>query len=181
MTPEIAASAASVDTARRMHATIAAAAMDSPADETLMRAYRDGDGRAFEALYTRHKGGTYRYFLRHVDGDRATADELHQDVWLRVIGSRDRYEPTAKFSTWLYTLARHRLIDHWRTRSGLTLASLEDESVGAQAEESVGATRQIDDEPLRGIAAAPRWGTGGCSAVATRRVPAARRSRTLAR
>jgi RNA polymerase sigma-70 factor (ECF subfamily) len=130
-----------------MHATTSAA-VESPTDESLMRAYRDGDARAFEALYARHKGGTYRYFLRHASGDSATADELHQDLWLRLIGARDRYEPTAKFSTWLYTLARHRLIDHWRTRSGLTLASLEDEAIVAQAEESVGATREVDDEPL---------------------------------
>jgi RNA polymerase sigma-70 factor (ECF subfamily) len=147
MTPEIAASVAPIDTARRMHATTAAV-VESPTDETLMRAYRDGDERAFETLYARHKGGTYRYFLRHASGDGAMADELHQDLWLRLIGSRNRYEPTAKFSTWLYTLARHRLIDHWRTRSGLTLASIEDEAIVAQAEESVGSTREVDDEPL---------------------------------
>jgi len=131
----------------RLNATTAPP-VESSTDVMLMRAYRDGDARAFETLYTRHKGGTYRYFLRHVSGDGATADELHQDLWLRLIGSRHRYEPTAKFSTWLYTLARHRLIDHWRTRSGLTLASLEDEAIVAQAEESVGATREVDDEPL---------------------------------
>lgn len=148
MTLEIAASVAPIDTARRMHATIAAA-VESPTDETLMRAYRDGDARAFETLYTRHKGGTYRYFLRHVSGDGATADELHQDLWLRLIGSRNRYEPTAKFSTWLYTLARNRLIDHWRARQGIEIASLEDVAVGAQAEQSAGATRDVDDEPLR--------------------------------
>jgi RNA polymerase sigma-70 factor (ECF subfamily) len=147
MSLEIAASVARIDTARRMHAT-SPAEVESPADEALMREYRDGDARAFELLYLRHKGGTYRYFLRHANGDRATADELHQDVWLRVVGSRDRYETTAKFSTWLYTLARHRLIDHWRMRSGITLASIEDEAVIAQAEESAGATREVDDEPL---------------------------------
>jgi RNA polymerase sigma-70 factor (ECF subfamily) len=122
--------------------------MEPRTDEALMRAYGQGDVRAFEALHARHKGATYRYFLRHAGGDTATADELHQDLWLRVIGARDRYEAQAKFSTWLYTLARHRLVDHWRSRHGVSLASLEDEAIVLQVEESVAASRDVDDDPL---------------------------------
>jgi RNA polymerase sigma-70 factor (ECF subfamily) len=117
-------------------------------DEALMRAYGQGDARAFEALYARHKAATYRYFLRHAGGDAAMADELHQDLWLKVIGARQRYEARAKFSTWLYTLARHRMVDHWRSRHGVTLASLEDEATVAQAEESVSASRDGSIDPL---------------------------------
>lgn len=113
-----------------------------------MRAYGQGDARAFEALYARHKGATYRYFLRHAGGDTATADELHQDLWLRVIDARGRYEVQARFSTWLYTLARHRMIDHWRSRHGVSLASLEDDDVVVRAEECVAASRDGDDDPL---------------------------------
>jgi RNA polymerase sigma-70 factor (ECF subfamily) len=117
-------------------------------DEALMRAYGQGDARAFEMLYARHKAATYRYFLRHAGGDAATADELHQDLWLRVIGARERYEPQARFSTWLYTLARHRMVDHWRSRHGVTLATLEDEATVAQAEEAMSASRDGSDDPL---------------------------------
>jgi len=113
-----------------------------------MRAYGDGDARAFEALYARHRAATYRYFLRHADGHSATADELHQDLWLKVIGARERYETQAKFSTWLYTLARHRMVDHWRSRHGISLASLEDEATVTQAEESVAASRDGSEDPL---------------------------------
>ena len=56
-------------------------------DETLMLAYARGDAAAFERLYARHKGPTYRYLLRHTS-NRATADELHQDVWMRVVRAR---------------------------------------------------------------------------------------------
>lgn len=118
------------------------------ADEALMRAYGDGDARAFEALYARHKAATYRYFLRHSGGNAATADELHQDLWLKVIGARARYEAQARFSTWLYTLARHRMVDHWRSHHGISLASLEDEATVTQAEESVAAARDGSDDPL---------------------------------
>jgi len=146
MNQAIAASASPLDTAGRMHAT--SFETESCTDETLMRAYARGDARAFETLYARHKRATYRYFLRHAGSDVATADELHQDLWLRVIGARQRYEAQAKFSTWLYTLARHRMVDYWRSRHGVSLQSLEDDVIATQAEESVAADRDVDDDPL---------------------------------
>jgi RNA polymerase sigma-70 factor (ECF subfamily) len=143
----VAASVVPLDTARRMSPTHIAT--DQLPDEVLMRAYGQGDARAFEALYARHKGGTYRYFLRHVAGDAPVAEELHQDLWLRVIAARGRYEPQAKYATWLYTLARNRLVDHWRARHGVSLASLEDEAVAAQAEEHAVSAGEVEDGPLR--------------------------------
>jgi RNA polymerase sigma-70 factor (ECF subfamily) len=143
----IAASVAPVDTARRMQAPTAEQELRT--DEALMRAYGHGDSRAFETLYARHKAATYRYFLRHADGNAATADELHQDLWLKVIGARKRYEAQAKFSTWLYTLARHRMVDHWRSRHGVSLASLEDETTLTQVEDSVSVLRDGSDDPIR--------------------------------
>src|SRR5437764_7756333 len=86
-----------------------------PGDEDLMLAYAAGDAAAFDALYTRHKGGVYRYMLRHC-GERAIADELFQEVWMNVIRARDSYAPTALFTTWLYRIAHNRIVDHWRAR-----------------------------------------------------------------
>jgi len=80
-------------------------------DETLMLAYRDGDAGAFDTLYARHKGPVYRYLRRHA---RAAAEELAQDVWMRVIQARTGYDVRAKFTTWLYTIAHNRLMDHFR-------------------------------------------------------------------
>jgi RNA polymerase sigma-70 factor, ECF subfamily len=51
---------------------------------------------------------------------------LFQEVWMKLIDARARYEPKAKFSTYLYTIAHHRMIDHWR-RNGLTTVSLDDD------------------------------------------------------
>jgi RNA polymerase sigma-70 factor (ECF subfamily) len=96
-------------------------------DESLMQAYGRGNAPAFERLYARHKGPTYRYFLRHTS-DRAAADELQQDVWLAVVRARERYVAGARFTTWLYTLARHRLVDHWRARRGTQFTSLDEAS-----------------------------------------------------
>jgi RNA polymerase sigma-70 factor (ECF subfamily) len=98
-------------------------------DEQLMLAYREGDAGAFEQLYKRHKGALFRFVLRSIR-DRATAEELYQEIWMRAIEARFRYEAQAKFTTWLYTIAHNRLVDHWRKR-GLTLVSLDQEESGA--------------------------------------------------
>src|SRR5262245_36938027 len=84
-----------------------------PADEELMLSYGGGDAGAFEILYRRHRGPLYRFLLRQV-GEAATAEELFQDVWMRVIDSRGRYEARAKFTSWVYAIAHNRLMDFYR-------------------------------------------------------------------
>ncbi len=85
-----------------------------PSDEALMLAYAAGEAPAFEQLYSRHRGKLYHYLLRQLR-DPALADELFQDIWQRVIGARATWKPDAGFATWLYTIAHHRLGDHWRS------------------------------------------------------------------
>lgn len=99
-------------------------------DEELMAAYRGGDARAFETLYARHRTRLFRFVLRSVKA-RAVAEELYQEVWMRVIEARASYAPKARFTTWLYTIAHNRLVDHWRKR-GLTLVVLEADDVPSQ-------------------------------------------------
>jgi RNA polymerase sigma-70 factor (ECF subfamily) len=94
-------------------------------DEDLMLAYRAGDAAAFDALYARHRGGVFRY-LRRQTRNAAVAEELFQDVWMRLIDARARYEPQAKFSTWLYTIAHNRLMDHFRSGRRAALVSYDD-------------------------------------------------------
>jgi RNA polymerase sigma-70 factor (ECF subfamily) len=84
-----------------------------PADEELMLSYGGGDAGAFETLYRRHRGPLYRFLLRQL-GDTATAEELFQDVWMRVIDFRGRYQARAKFSSWVYAIAHNRLMDFYR-------------------------------------------------------------------
>ena len=93
--------------------------MNAPesSDEFLMLAWVAGDAAAFEQLYARHRLKLYRYLLRQLR-DNALADELFQDVWQRVIVARAGWSlPSAEsgFATWLYTIAHHRLGDHWRS------------------------------------------------------------------
>jgi RNA polymerase sigma-70 factor (ECF subfamily) len=82
-------------------------------DAQLMLAYARGEMRAFETLYSRHRGALYRYLTRQArDGE--IANDLFQEVWSRVIVNRTRYEPRAKFRTFLFTLAHNCFIDHCR-------------------------------------------------------------------
>ena len=64
-------------------------------------------------LYSRHRGPLFRFMLHQVR-EHGTAEELYQDVWQRVITARARYQPDARFSTWLFQIAHNRLTDHWR-------------------------------------------------------------------
>lgn len=104
-----------------------------------MLAYGQGDAGAFETLYRRHRGPLYRFVLRAIK-QRSAAEELFQEVWIRVIESRNRYAPQARFTTWLYTIAHNLLVDHWR-KKGLSLVSLDTEDVPL---ESANPARQVE-------------------------------------
>ena len=82
-------------------------------DAQLMLAYGRGEMRAFETLYSRHRAALYRYLVRQ-SRDAEIANDLFQEVWSRVIVIRARYEPRAKFRTFLFTLAHNCFIDHCR-------------------------------------------------------------------
>jgi RNA polymerase sigma-70 factor (ECF subfamily) len=102
---------------------------DTETDEALMLAWQAGNAAAFDRIYERHRGGVFRYLLRHCR-DRATAEELHQDVWLKLIAARARFDAAARFTTWLYSVARNRMIDHWRRNAAQRLVSLDDDGDG---------------------------------------------------
>src|SRR5579872_5392516 len=87
----------------------------SPSDEHLMARYAGGDAAAFETLYRRHEMRIWRYLERNV-GNRATADELMQEVWFAVARDARRFEPGSRFTAWLFAIARHRMIDAVRAR-----------------------------------------------------------------
>ncbi len=115
-------------------------------DEALLGHYARGNAAAFEVLYRRHEMRIWRYLDRNV-GNRATADELMQEVWFAVARDAVRYEPTARFTTWLFTIARNRMIDSKRiSRRQVSL-----EAIGYEAESVLA---QLTTEPSVGPLAA---------------------------
>lgn len=82
-------------------------------DEELLSRFNDGDASAFEVLLERYRRPVFNFILRSVrQGDRA--EELLQDVFLRVVQRSGDFKGESKFSTWLYTIARNMCIDHSR-------------------------------------------------------------------
>lgn len=101
-------------------------------DEELMAHYREGDARAFEVLLKRHEGPVFRFIFRIVKS-RELANDLLQETFLRVVKNAKRYSPKAKFTTWLYTIARNQCIDALRKASHRRHPSL-DQPQGADPE-----------------------------------------------
>jgi len=89
----------------------ATAALDS--DAQLMLRVRDGDGASFTLLLEKHRSPVVHFLYRMVQ-DFAVAEELAQEVFLRVYRSRATYEPTAKFTTWLFRIATHVALNSLR-------------------------------------------------------------------
>jgi RNA polymerase sigma-70 factor, ECF subfamily len=113
--------------------------MDLQDDGELMLRYARGDLRAFEMLYQRHRGGLYRYLSRHTRNQEA-ANDLFQEVWSKVIASRGRYEPRAKFQTFLYRIAHNCFVDFCRRSTARAEVS------GAGPEDWQGSLPAPDDE-----------------------------------
>ena len=93
--------------------------MESEVDDgTLMLRYARGDARAFDILYERHKGPLYRY-LQRLCRSPDLANDLFQEVWGKVIATRERYEVRAQFNTYLFHIAHNCAIDHFRRASSV--------------------------------------------------------------
>jgi RNA polymerase sigma-70 factor (ECF subfamily) len=99
--------------------------MRDRSDEQLMKTYAGGSMEAFEVLYERHRGPLYRYILRLV-GNPATANDLYQGSWEKIIKARGRYKDSAPFKAWMYRIARNHVMDHFRR---------EQPAAGTQAED----------------------------------------------
>jgi RNA polymerase sigma-70 factor, ECF subfamily len=98
--------------------------IDDQADEDLMVLYQRGEVRAFEILLVRHRKPLYNFILRYL-GDKETAEDLLQEAFMRVIRGAEAYKRQAKFTTWLYTIARNLCVDQTRRRKHRKHASLD--------------------------------------------------------
>ncbi|HFE46218.1 MAG TPA: RNA polymerase sigma factor [Nannocystis exedens] len=127
---------------------------DGPSDESLMADFREGDAAAFEILMTRHRRGILNFLYRSVN-NQSRAEELLQEVFLRVIRAKARYQQTARFSTWLYTIARNLCVDESRRakfRRHLSLDAPRRGRDGGQRESMLDGTAaddvRVDDQAM---------------------------------
>ncbi len=126
----------------------------------LMLRVRDGDAEAFEQLVALWQPRLVTLFMNHV-GDHSTAEDLAQEVFLRVYRARHRYEPKAKFTTWVHTIANNIASDlrqraYRRKEWGVVanpsasgnMVGLEQMAVAASG---LLPTRQLDRVELQGV------------------------------
>src|SRR5713226_9627487 len=108
-------------------------------DAELMLRVKEGDSASFERLLEKYRGTVISYLYRMVQ-NQAVAEELAQEVFFRVYRSRSTYEPTAKFTTWLFRIATHlalnSLRDHRNERSQERLDDDTKEMPARQARDS---------------------------------------------
>jgi len=92
-------------------------------DLELMLRVRAGDAESFDQLLSHHRGPLMSFFFRMVR-DQALAEDLAQDAFLRVYQARKRYQPEAKFTTWLYRIATNLALNAIRDRKEPSLPSI---------------------------------------------------------
>jgi RNA polymerase sigma-70 factor (ECF subfamily) len=137
----------------------------APTDETLVARYAAGDVAALAAVFERHVLPLWRLLVR-LCRDRATAEDLMQETWFAVTREAPRFRPDGRFAPWLYTIARHRVIDRHRgTRPTTSLdatAGDEDPSLAMQL---------ADERSLSPLAASEQVEQGGAILAALERLP----------
>jgi RNA polymerase sigma-70 factor, ECF subfamily len=115
-------------------------------DAELMLGVRDGDQASFGLLLDKHRSPVIHFLYRMVQ-NQAVAEELAQEVFLRVYKSRSSYEPTAKFTTWLFRIASHLALNWIRDgRNEKRQASLDEESPDGTAKQVPDRGRTVEQE-----------------------------------
>src|SRR4051812_42107692 len=99
----------------RVHTSMGGAVAALDYDAELMLRVKDGDGASFGVLLEKHRSSVVHFLYRMVQ-NAAVAEELAQEVFLRVYRSRSTYEPTARFTTWLFRIATHLALNFLRDR-----------------------------------------------------------------
>jgi len=120
-------------------------------DSQLMCRVRDGDSHAYALLVQTHQKSLIQFLFR-ITHTQHVAEELAQEVFLRVYRSRERYEPTAKFSTWLFRIATHVGINWLRdVKYERHPQSLDDEGCAAVCRQLADRASTVEERLLAGV------------------------------
>lgn len=90
--------------------------MNQASDNELMTLAQKGSDGAFDLLFERYRSGIFSFLCRMLAPDMRAAEELLQEVFVKAFRGKDLYEPRAKFSMWLYTIARNHFLNYVKSR-----------------------------------------------------------------
>jgi RNA polymerase sigma-70 factor (ECF subfamily) len=116
----------------------------SASDEALMASYASGEAAAFEELFRRYERRAYAYFVARA-GSSQRADDLYQELFLRVHRARDAFDPARAFAPWFFAIARRLWIDDRRRVHRAREVSSDHEPESPECDESV---RAVDREEV---------------------------------
>ena len=105
-------------------------------DEKAMGKFQKGDTNYFDLLLNRHSKGVYRFIYRMIGGNTANAEDILQEVFIKVAEKRMNYSKDKKFTAWLYRIARNHTIDFMRKESYRAHSSL-DKNIGKEDDSQV--------------------------------------------
>jgi len=117
-------------------------------DAQLMLRVRDGDEDSFRVLLDKHRNPLCHFLYRMVQ-DQAVCEELAQEVFLRIYKSRQSYEPTARFTTWMFRIATHLALNSLRDEKNERAQERLDGRVGGRG---AGRNGRGDELPMREVA-----------------------------
>jgi len=144
-------------------------------DENLMVRFGRGEAAAFEFLYRRHESRVFRFLQRNVRNE-AAANDLMQEVWFAVVRGAANYQPTAKFTTWLFTIAHNRTVDMIRANHRLQSLDAGDD---ADSEASSPLERLAESAKLEPLAQVQAQDEAAALLNAVAQLPAEQRSAFL--
>jgi RNA polymerase sigma-70 factor (ECF subfamily) len=131
----------------RVNRDVGAGVTDRDPDADLMLRVRDGDGASFGVLLDKHRLPVVHFLYRMIQ-NHAVAEELAQEVFLRVYRSRATYEPSAKFTTWLFRIATHLALNSLRDGKHERLEERLDETSGDMPVRQVADTRPSVEQSM---------------------------------
>ncbi len=113
-------------------------------DPAVLRLARRGDERAFALIVRQYQTPLYNYIVRVLAGDRALAEDLCQEVFLRVYQALPGFDNRCQFTTWLFQVAKHRVVDELRARERRGRPALE-LSVAAHIQLAAAPSESVED------------------------------------
>jgi len=108
-------------------------------DEELMVSFQQGDAAAFERLFERYRVPLFNYLLRLLSYQRESAEDVLQNIFIKLARSRDLYDSRAPFRPWIYTITRNHGLNHLRSRAAVKArmtVSADEELIGPSGERS---------------------------------------------
>jgi RNA polymerase sigma factor (sigma-70 family) len=119
-------------------------------DAELLGAHVAGDPQAFARLYDRYDRPCFQFIRRllgSAHGD--AAEDLHQETWMAVSKSASAFDPArATFGAWLFTIARHKVLDHFRRQKVVLLASAQDDAADLVPDPGPTPLQQVESREL---------------------------------